>query len=127
MPLAEAGYRNLPQGPDARHGAGLWMFIAPTARRFGLTVDATRDERLDVPAETAAAIRVLSSLYLQLDDWGLALLAYNAGQARVERAIRQTGSRDVWTLIAMGHENDSQYVARVMAVALILANPSVLI
>jgi len=126
VPLAEAGYRNLPQGPDPRHGAGLWMFIAPMARRFGLTVDAHRDDRLDVAAETDAAIRLFSELHRQFDDWGLALLAYNAGSELVERAIAQTGSRDVWTLIARGNENDSGYVPRVMAAILILENPSVL-
>jgi peptidoglycan lytic transglycosylase D len=126
VPLVESGYRNLPQSDDPSHGAGLWMFIAPTARHFGLTVDVTRDERLDVAAETGAAVRMLSSLYHQFDDWGLALLAYNAGNARVERAIAQTGSRDVWELIARGHENDSGYVARVMATLLILRNPGVL-
>jgi len=126
VPLVEGGYRNQPQGADPRHGAGLWMFIAPTARRFGLTVDAHRDDRLDVAAETDAAMRHLSGLYHQFNDWGLALLAFNAGSARVERAIAQTGSRDVWTLIARGHENDAGYVPRVMAAILILENPSVL-
>lgn len=126
VPLVEAGYRNQPQGDDPRHGAGLWMFIAPTARRFGLTVDAKRDDRLDVAAETDAAIRMLSGLYRQFDDWGLALLAFNAGSTRVERAIRETGSRDVWTLIHQGHENDAGYVPRVMAAILILENPTVL-
>jgi membrane-bound lytic murein transglycosylase D len=126
VPFAEAGYRNQPQGEDPRHGAGLWMFVAQTARRFGLTVDADRDDRLDVAAETDAAIRLFSSLYRQFDDWGLALLAYNAGSKRVERAIAQTGSRDVWTLIGQGHENDAGYVPRVMATILILENPSVL-
>lgn len=29
VPLVESGYRNLPQRDDARHGAGLWMFIIP--------------------------------------------------------------------------------------------------
>jgi membrane-bound lytic murein transglycosylase D len=124
IPLAESGYRNLPPSDNPRHGAGLWMFIAPTARQFGLTVEANRDERLDVTAETDAAIRLLSSLYRQFDDWGLALLAYNAGSARVERAIVQTGSRDVWQLIDRGHENDPNYVALVMAAILILENPS---
>ena len=124
VPLVEGGYRNSPQGPDSRHGAGLWMFIASTARQVGLTVAADSDERLDVAAETEAAIRLFSSLRRQFNDWGLALLAYNAGSARVERAMVQTGSRDVWTLIARGHENDRGYVPRVMAAILILANPT---
>jgi membrane-bound lytic murein transglycosylase D len=126
VPFAEAGYRNQPQGGDPRHGAGLWMFIAPTARRFGLTVDANRDDRLDAAAETDAAIRMLSGLYRQFHDWGLALLAFNAGSKRVEKAIHETGSRDVWTLIDQGHENDAGYVARVTAAILILENPAVL-
>ncbi|MEO8181767.1 MAG: M56 and MltD domain-containing protein [Deltaproteobacteria bacterium] len=126
VPFAEAGYRNQPQGGDRRHGAGLWMFIAPTARRFGLTVDASRDDRLDVAAETDAAIRMLSGLYGQFNDWGLALLAFNAGSTRIERAIRQAGSRDVWTLIDQGYENDAEYVPRVMAAILIIQNPTVL-
>lgn len=126
VPFVEAGYRNQPQDGDPRHGAGLWMFIAPTARRFGLTVDANSDDRLDVAAETDAAIRMLSGLYREFDDWGLALLAFNAGRVRVESAIRQTGSRDVWALIDQGHENDAGYLARVMAAILILENPTVL-
>jgi hypothetical protein len=125
VPLAESGYSNQPQSADPRQGAGLWMFIEPMARSFGLWVDAACDQRLDVPAETDAAIRVFSSLYRQFNDWGLALLAYNAGSERVERAVRETGSRDVWALIAHGHENDAGYVARVMASILILQNPSV--
>jgi membrane-bound lytic murein transglycosylase D len=126
VPLAEAGYRNLPQDDNPRHGAGLWMFVAPTARQWGLTVDANRDERLDVAMETGAAVRVLSSLYREFDDWGLALLAYNAGSARVERAIRQTGSRDVWELTGKGHEGDPDYLPRLMAAILIIKNPAVL-
>lgn len=126
VPLVESGYRNLPQGADPRHGAGLWMFIAATARRFGLTVDVSHDDRLDVAAETDAAVRLFSSLHREFNDWGLALLAFNAGSVRVERAIAETGSRDVWALIARGHENDAGYVPRVLAAILILQNPNVL-
>lgn len=126
VPLVESGYRNLPRNDNPRHGAGLWMFIEPTAKRFGLIVDASRDERLDVSAETGAAMRYFSSLHRQFNDWGFALLAYNAGSARVESAIRKTGSRDAWEIIGKGYENDPDYVPRVMAAILILKNPSTL-
>jgi membrane-bound lytic murein transglycosylase D len=126
VPLVESGYRNLPQSGNPRHGAGLWMFIAPTAKRFGLTVNADRDERLDVAAETGAAVRMFASLYEHFGDWGLALLAYNAGSAQVESAIRQTGSRDVWEITSRGFENDRDYVVRVMAAILVIRNPAVL-
>ncbi len=47
VPLVESGYRNL--APRIGPGAGLWMFIAPTARHNGLEVSTHRDERLDIP------------------------------------------------------------------------------
>jgi beta-lactamase regulating signal transducer with metallopeptidase domain len=126
VPLVESGYRNLAPNPNPPHGAGLWQFIEPTAERFGLTVDESRDDRLDVPAATRAAARFFADLHRRFGDWGLAILAYNAGAARVEEGIRATGSRDVWRLIDQGHENDRDYLARVMAAVIVMENPSVL-
>lgn len=126
VPLVESGYRNLPPGENPRHGAGLWMFIEPTARRFGLTVDANVDERMNVVLETDAAMRMFGALHGQFGDWALALLAYNAGERRVQEAVRATASRDVWHVISQGYENDPDYVARVMAVLLIMKNPAAL-
>lgn len=126
VPLVESGYQNLPPVENSRHGAGLWMFIEPTARRFGLTVDATMDERMNVALETEAAMRMFAALHERFGDWALALLAYNAGERRVQEAVRTTGSRDVWHILAQGYENDPDYVARVMAVLLIMKNPAAL-
>jgi membrane-bound lytic murein transglycosylase D len=124
VPLAESGFRNLPRAANPAHGAGIWMFIEPTARRFGLTVNGRVDERLDVAAETDAAMHMFAGLNQTFGDWGLALLAYNAGSKRVQQGIEATGSRDVWQLIDRGHENDPDYVARVMAAVLIIRNPT---
>lgn len=124
MPLVESGYRNLP--PNGPHGAGLWQLIEPTARLLGLKVDDGRDERLDVRAETRAAVRYLADLYRHFGDWNLAILAYNTGSARVEEGIRAVGSRDAWRIIDAGYENDRDYLARVMAAILIVENPSLL-
>ena len=126
VPLVESGYRNLPQAANPQQGAGLWMFIAPTAKRFGLNVGSSQDDRLDVPAETGAAMRLFTSLRLQFNDWGLALLGYNVGSGWVEQAIRETGSHDVWEIIGKGYQNDPDYLPRVMAAILIIKNPTVL-
>lgn len=75
-------------------------------------------------AETRAGLEYFAALYRHFGDWGLAILAYNAGIATVEQGIRAVGSRDVWQVIAAGYENDSDYLPRVMAVILILQNPS---
>ena len=126
VPVVESGYRNLPQDPDRLHGAGLWMFIESTARRFGLQVTARNDQRLGIPEETAAAVRLLGSLRNHFQDWNLALLAFNIGEDQVDQGMRATGSRDAWRLIASGYENDPDYLPRVVAVMVIIKNPAVL-
>lgn len=122
VPLVESGYRNLAQGPDARHGAGIWMFIEPTARRFGLTVEDAQDQRLDVASETEAAMRMFSTLHAEFDDWSFALLAYNGGSDLVRRAVRDTGATDAFRAAEHGYENDPRYVARVTAAVIVLKN-----
>jgi membrane-bound lytic murein transglycosylase D len=123
VPLVESGYRNLSPSRKAGQGAGLWMFIKPTAHRYSLRVDEQVDDRLNVAAETDAAMRMFSELYAHFGDWGLALLAYNVGAGKVERGIQETGSRDVWKLVGSGYQNDPNYVPRVMAAMLIVRNP----
>jgi peptidoglycan lytic transglycosylase D len=126
VPLVESGFRNLPAVKDSERGAGLWMFIESTARQVGLEVTRSTDERLSVQQETTAAMRLLSHLYLRFHDWNLTLLAYNIGEQRVARAMSETGSTDAWDLVRNGYENDPNYLARVMAVILIIRNPGLL-
>jgi len=126
VPMVESGYQNLSQDANPAHGAGLWMFIKPTARNFGLTVDATQDERLDVALATDAAMRMLSRLHTEFNDWGLALLAYNSGEKMVRQGVRQTGSRDAFQLIRQGYEHDAGYVPRLMAAVIVLGNAQAL-
>ncbi len=125
VPLLESGYENRAAGKDPRIGAGLWMFIESTARRYGLEMSPAVDRRLDVVAETNAAARLLSNLQRHFDDWSLTLLAFNVGAGRVDEGIRKTGSRDVWQLIAQGYENDPDYLPRALAIMVILGNPAV--
>jgi membrane-bound lytic murein transglycosylase D len=127
VPIVESGYQNLPQKPGHRvKSAGLWQFIPSTARIFGLTVTAEKDERLDVARETDAAMRYLKANRLRFDSWLLSLLAYNMGEEAVQKGIEATGSRDVWELIRAGHEGDQNYLAKVMAAILIMKNPEIL-
>jgi membrane-bound lytic murein transglycosylase D len=83
----------------SRAGAkGLWQFMAPTARQYGLRVDRWLDERLDPEKATVAAANYLSDLYKIFGSWELVQAAYNAGEMKVLRAIQGTGTRDFWSL-----------------------------
>jgi membrane-bound lytic murein transglycosylase D len=126
VPLVESGYQNLPSNNRRGYGAGLWMFIAPTARVFGLRVENGIDQRLDVDLETDAAMRYLAGAKLQFNDWELALMAYNAGQGAIASGIEKHRTRDAWELIRAGVENDRNYLPKVIAVAIILANRDIL-
>lgn len=126
VPILESGWRNLGAEHNVLGCAGLWQFMAETARRYGLEVSARQDQRLDIPAETDAAMRLLAQLHDTFGDWRLALLAYNAGETRVSEGIRATGSRDAWALTRAGFGYDRGYLARAMAIALILDNPKLL-
>jgi len=128
--VVESAVTNLPEtdgrpslAPGLR-GAGVWMFIPETARRYGLQVSATHDERLDVTRETQAAAGLLSDLYARYGDWRLALAAYNQGEKKVDDALARGGSRDVTALVAAGRLNE--YAATVQAGLLIVRNPHLL-
>ncbi|WP_223785799.1 M56 and MltD domain-containing protein [Myxococcus sp. AS-1-15] len=128
--VVESAVTNMPQtdgrpslAPGMR-GAGVWMFIPETARRYGLEVSATKDERLDVARETQAAATLLSDLHARYQDWRLALAAYNQGERKVDQALSEGGSRDTTVLHTAGHLND--YPATVQAGLLVVRNPHLL-
>jgi soluble lytic murein transglycosylase-like protein len=77
---------------------GIWQFMAPTAKRYGLRIDRWLDERLDPEKSTVAAARHFVDLYSVFGSWNLAQAAYNAGERTVTEAIRSMGTSDFWAL-----------------------------
>ncbi|MDC7994991.1 LysM peptidoglycan-binding domain-containing protein [Altibacter sp. HG106] len=70
---------------------GLWQFMFATGKIFGLDVNSYVDERNDPIMATEAASAYLKSLYTSLQDWDLALAAYNSGPGNVAKALRRAG------------------------------------
>ena len=94
--MIESGFN--PRAVSRVGAKGLWQFMAPTARLYGLRVDRWVDDRLDPEKSTVAAASYLRDLHTRYGSWELAQAAYNAGAVKVDRAVRQTGSTDFWTL-----------------------------
>lgn len=71
--------------------AGIWQFTRATGKKF-LTVNKFLDERRDPLRATEAAAKLLKSNYELLDDWPMAVTAYNHGIAGMLRAKREAGT-----------------------------------
>lgn len=90
IPFVESGYK-----ADARSHlgpAGLWQFIAMTARNHKVAIRDGYDGRLSAVDSTRAAVRYLRTLHgMFAGEWRLAAMAYNAGEYRLLGALRRSG------------------------------------
>jgi membrane-bound lytic murein transglycosylase D len=85
--------------PYARSHAGamgLWQFMYPTGKMYGLNVTSYIDERCDPYKATVAAAEYLKSLYGMFGDWQMVLAAYNAGPGTISKAIRRSGGKKTY-------------------------------
>jgi membrane-bound lytic murein transglycosylase D len=87
LPIVESWYS--PRAFSRAGAAGLWQFMAPTARGMGLTVTGLVDERRDPFLSTPRALAYLAELRDRFGSWFLALAAYNGGPGRLERVLRR--------------------------------------
>ena len=120
--MIESGFK--PHSVSQAEAAGPWQFLSATARQYGLRIDGWVDERRDPVKSTRAAAEHLKYLYSRFGSWPLALASYNAGADNVQRAIRESRSRDFWNLHASGSipKETRDYVPKYMAVAIIASN-----
>ena len=111
-----------PNAYSYAYASGLWQFIKSTGKAYGLNKTYWLDERRDYIKSTYAATKYFKDLYLEFDDWYLALAAYNCGSTRVHRAIKRNGSKNYWDLYSLPSETKN-YVPNVMATIIIATNP----
>ncbi len=87
LPVVESAFN--PIAYSRARASGLWQFIPATGRRYGLKQNWYYDGRRDVVASTNAALDYLQFLHDEFDgDWLLAVAAYNCGEARVAREVK---------------------------------------
>lgn len=89
LPVIESGLNA--KATSHAGAAGLWQFMAVTAKGYDMQVSSSIDERRDPYLSSERACRMLADLYEKFGDWHLALAAYNAGPGRVQKAIKRSG------------------------------------
>jgi membrane-bound lytic murein transglycosylase D len=123
--LAQVESAFLPRALSRAKARGLWQFISSRGKEYGLRQTWWIDERSDPEKSTRAAARHLSDLYMEFNDWHLAMAAYNAGPVRVEKALKKTGATTFWQLAdkkALPRETIN-YVPTILAMAIIGNDP----
>lgn len=108
---------------SSRGASGLWQFVEKTGKLHGLTINQYVDERRDHIKSTRAAITYLSNLHQMFGKWYLALMAYNCGEGRLQKAIRKAKSTDVNVLADPKRQyipkETRRYIRKVVAQALL--------
>jgi membrane-bound lytic murein transglycosylase D len=122
--MIESGFS--PRAVSRVGAKGMWQFMEATARRYGLVINRWLDERLDPVKSTLAAAQYLGDLYGMFGHWFLAQAGYNAGEARVGRAIQRAGTSDFWALTQTRHLPDETklFVPQILAAAVITRAPT---
>ena len=124
MAHVESGYKTTAY--SRARAKGIFQFISATGRRYGLRIDYWVDERSDPEKSARASAAYMKDLYDEFGDYYLALAAYNAGEGRVRRAVRRSGSKDFWKISKTSRHlrrETRSYVPAILAATMISKDP----
>ena len=96
LPFLESGFD---QRALSKVGAsGLWQ-IMPSTGKFFLRIDDAVDERNDPMKAAEGAALLMRDNFAALEEWPLAITAYNHGRSGVARAVKSTASTSLAKII----------------------------
>lgn len=101
--------------------AGLWQFLAATARDYGLEVSDEVDERYDPEKSTVAACKYLKAAYKKYGHWPTVAASYNAGMQRISSEMTKQQVDNSFDLYLV--QETSRYVFRIIAYKLLMESP----
>ena len=109
--------------PSARSKSGargVWQFMYPTGKEYGLEVNSYIDERRDPLKSTEAACKYFVKLYDIFGDWNLVLAAYNGGPGYIQRKLISTGKDNFWELRPYLRRETRNYIPSFVAVSYLM-------
>ncbi len=96
LPFVESGFNK--KAVSKVGASGIWQFMPYTGKLY-LRVDDEVDERNDPMRAAEAAARLMRQNYNLLNEWPLAVTAYNHGAAGIAKAARDSGSKELPDII----------------------------
>ena len=120
LPVTESAYKT--HALSVSYAAGLWQFMMNSISPYDMKVNEWVDERRDFWKATEGAVAKLKYNYSVLDDWLLAIAAYNCGLGRMQRTIAASGINDFWELADRGllPKQTIHYIPRFLAISRIM-------
>lgn len=117
--LIESELRNVVSPSGA---VGVWQLLKGTARDYGLEVNKEVDERYHLEKSTEAACRFIKDAYELFGSWTMAAASYNVGRNGLLKQVKRQNQDNYYDLLL--NEETARYVYRMLAVKLILENPT---
>ena len=124
IPLVESWYR--PEAIGSNGPSGMWQMIGSTARNHGVHIQPGYDGRLSPVESTRAALSYLKTLQQMFGDWQTIVMAYNAGEGRIQKAFKRSRSREASAALRRPHGLSNityDYVAKLQALACLVSDP----
>lgn len=108
LPFVESSFN---EKAHSKVGAsGIWQIMPATGRAY-FKVNDLIDERNSPLKASVVAIDIFRSNFKQLKQWPLAVTAYNHGAGGVRKALRESKTEDLPSLISKYHEGSFKFAS----------------
>lgn len=116
LAVAESDLNNATSPAGAK---GIWQFMRPIAKHYGLEINREVDERYHIEKATQAACEYLLDAKRRFNTWTLAAASYNVGGTRLARELENQRAESFYDLNL--NEETSRYLFRLVALKEILS------
>lgn len=99
---------------------GVWQIMPVTGDELTMRKDKYINDWFNPVASSDASARYLKNAYKSLNDWNLTIVAYNCGIGNVQKAIKKSGSKNIWSVYPFLPKETRDYIIRFYAMKYLL-------
>jgi membrane-bound lytic murein transglycosylase D len=107
---------------SSANARGIWQLMTDVQEEFGLRIDATVDERLDLCRGTEAALKDFKRMFKAYENWELTLAGYNCGVGRLGQAMKRAKSKDFDRVKKFLPQETQDYIPKFIAFTYVMKN-----